>query len=69
MAIIKRHGFLLIGLAAIGYFFSVDITALKPGVLEYAVFTVGFVAIAVYVAQSFVRFRQSAQHHDERAQP
>ncbi len=68
MATLRRHAFLLIGLAAIVYFFSVDITSLKPGILEYAVFAIGFLAMAVYVTQSFMRFRQTTKGGKEGAQ-
>lgn len=68
MVTLRRHAFLLIGLAAIAYFFSVDITSLKPGIFEYAVFTVGFLAMAVYVAQTFMRFRQTTKGGKEGAQ-
>ena len=68
MATVRKHVFLLIGLAVIAYFFSIDITSLKPGLLEYSLFAVGFLSMAIYVGQSFLRLRETMKNSKESAQ-
>ena len=53
-----KHVFLIIGLATVAYFFVIDLETLRPRLVDYAIFIVGFIAMAIYVVQSFMRFRR-----------
>lgn len=58
MAALRKHVFLLVGLAALAYFiFGSDLAERESTVTDVALFFVGFVSMAIYVVQSFRRTR------------
>jgi len=60
MTSIRKHIFLLIGLAALLYFILVgDLTGRQPTAIDVTIFFIGFVSMAVYVVQSFRRTREA----------
>jgi hypothetical protein len=64
---LKNHAFLVIGLAALCYFLVVDIENLRPGAIDYAIFVLGFISMAIYVAQVFRRLRNRGDRAREEA--
>jgi len=63
---LKQHIFLIVGLAVVIYFFSIDVEALKPTLVDYTIFAVGFFAMLTYVIQSFVRFRNKMRNEQKK---
>ena len=68
MESLSKHIFLLVGLAVLVYFSSIDIEKLVPGVIDYALFAVGFISMAIYVVQTFLRVRRTMRDRGKEAQ-
>lgn len=58
MTSLLRHFFLLVGIAALLFFLSGDLESRQPSVLDYTVFTIGFVSMLIYFIQSIDRVRK-----------
>jgi len=64
---LRKHLFLLVGLAALIYFSSIELENRTPNLIDVVLFAVGIVSMAIYVVQSFRRVRRTMRSRGKEA--